>query len=271
MNKFTYALALGAGLVLSLAGPSAHASPIQDPVKIQDLKPTPLSADQFNSNFTPISGVNNVNQPFSFVNTPSTAGTVGSQVFQGTGKEAGIYAYAYQVNVNNVTDSTNQPIGVNSTAMYFNATPSVQSLVGSPSAVYMVNGAIGGMNAATPITNVGGVPTGPTPSHVFWQPGTKTGSLTFQYLDAASNSGPLMAGSSSGTLVVLSTQAPSSSQLYVSLQSPDPQNGYPQVYSPQTGEIAQVPVPEPATIIGWTGVIGALALVHRVRRNRKPA
>jgi len=229
MNKFTYALALGAGLVLSLAGPSAHASPIQDPVKIQDLKPTPLSADQFNSFFTPISGVNNVN------------------------------------------DSTNQPIGVNSTAMYFNATPYVQSLAGSPSAVYIVNGAIGGMNAPTPITNVGGVPTGPTPSHVFWQPGTKTGSLTFQYLDAASNSGPLMAGSSSGTLVVLSTQAPSSSQLYVSLQSPDPQNGYPQVYSPQTGEIAQVPVPEPATLIGWTGVIGALALVHRVRRNRKPA
>ena len=28
MNKITYALALGAGLVLSLAGPSAHAAPI---------------------------------------------------------------------------------------------------------------------------------------------------------------------------------------------------------------------------------------------------
>jgi len=262
MNKFTYALALGAGRVLSLAGPSAHASPIQD------LKPTPLSASQFNSDFTPISGVNNVNQPFSFLNTPSPAGTVGSQVFQGTGAEAGTYAYAYQVNVNNINDSTNQPIGVNSTSMYFNSTPTVASLVpGNSSAVYIVNGAIGGMNAPT-VTASGGVS---TPSHVFWQPGTKTGSLTFQYLDAASNSGPLTAGSSSGTLVVLSTQAPSSSQLYVSLQSPDPQNGYPQVYSPQPGAIAEVPAPEPATIIGWTGVIGALALVHRVRRNRKPA
>jgi len=268
MNKFTYALALGAGLVLSLAGPSAHAS------AIQDLKPTPLSADQFNSNFTPISGVNNVNQPFSFVNTPSSAGTVGSQVFQGTGKEAGIYAYAYQVDVNNVKDSTNQPIGVNSTAMYFNDTPSVQSLVsGTKSAVYVVNGAIGGMNAPTLMGGTGLDKDTPlsTPSHVFWQPGTTTGSLSFQYLDAKSNSGPLMGGTNSGTMVVLSTQAPSSSQLYVSLQSPDPQNGYPQVYSPKTGTIAQVPSPEPAAILAWTGMIGALALVRRLRRARQAA
>jgi hypothetical protein len=110
-----------------------------------------------------------------------------------------------------------------------------------------------------------------TPSHIFWQPGTSTGSLTFQYLDAKTNTGPLMSGTNSGTLVVLSTQSPSSSQLFVSLQSPDPQSGYPQVYSPQNGTIAEVPAPEPATLIGWTGVIGALALVHRARRKRRPA
>ena len=179
-----------------------------------------------------------------------------------------MYAYAYGIDVNNAKDSTGQPIGVNSTAMYFNSTPALASLVnGSPSAVYQVNGAIGGLNAPTTAAD-GSVA---APSHVFWQPGTTTGSLTFQYLDAKSNTGPLMGGTNSGTLVVLSTQPPSSSQLYVSLQSPDPQNGYPQVYSPQNGTIAEVPAPEPATIIGWTGVIGALALVHRVRRNRQAA
>jgi hypothetical protein len=230
---------------------------------------TPMSAAQFNSYFTPISGDSTLSKPFTFMNTTDTAGTVQSQVFQGTGPAAGIYAYAYQIDVNpGVKDSTGQSIGVNSTAMYFNATPALASLVnGSPAAVYQVNGAIGGLGTPTPAAD-GSVA---TPSHIFWQPGTTTGSLTFQYLDAKSNTGPLMTGTNSGTLVVLSTQPPSSSQLYVSLQSPDPQNGYPQVYSPQNGTIAEVPAPEPATIIGWTGVIGALALVHRVRRNRHPA
>ena len=270
MNKFTYALALGAGLVLSLAAPTVQASPIQgSPMQIQDLAPTTLSAAQFNSDFTPMTGVATLSQPFTFLSTNGTAGTVQSQVFQGTGPAAGIYAYAYQIDVNpGVKDSTGQPIGVNSTAMYFNATPALASLAGgSPSAVYQVNGAVGGLSAPTTAAD-GSVA---SPSHVFWQPGTSTGSLTFQYLDAKSNTAPLMSGTNSGTLVVLSTQPPSSSQLYVSLQSPNPQNGYPQVYSPQTGTIAEVPAPEPATLIGWTGVIGALALVHRVRRKSQPA
>ena len=34
----------------------------------------------------------------------SNAGVVESQVFQGTGSLAGLYAYAYQFGVNNVTD-----------------------------------------------------------------------------------------------------------------------------------------------------------------------
>jgi hypothetical protein len=270
MNKFTFALVLGAGLVLSLAAPSAQASPVQAST-IQDLAPVTMSSAQFKSEFAPISGSGSLSKPFTFINTTDTAGTVQSQVFQGTGQAAGIYAYAYQFDVNpNVKDSTGQPIAVNSTAMYFNATPALAHLTssGSPSAVYQVNdGAIGGLGAPT-VAADGSVA---TPSHVFWQPGTTTGSLTFQYLDAKSNTGPLTSGTNSGTLVVLSTQPPSSSQLFVSLQSPDPQNGYPQVYSPQTGTIAEVPAPEPATLIGWTGVIGALALVHRARRKSRPA
>ena len=137
MNKFTFALALGAGLVLSLAAPSAQASPVQAST-IQDLAPVTMSAAQFNSEFTPINGNSPLSKPFTFINTTDTAGTVQSQVFQGTGKLAGVYAYAYQFDVNpNVKDSTGQPIAVNSTAMYFNATPALANLTNaSPSAVY---------------------------------------------------------------------------------------------------------------------------------------
>ena len=46
MNKFTYALALGAGLVLSLAAPNAQADPI-----VQSLATADMSSAQFNSLF----------------------------------------------------------------------------------------------------------------------------------------------------------------------------------------------------------------------------
>ena len=50
MKKITYALALGAGLVLSLTGPSAHASAI-----VQQLSTASMTAAEFNSLFQPIS------------------------------------------------------------------------------------------------------------------------------------------------------------------------------------------------------------------------
>ena len=115
MNKFTYALALGAGLVLSLAAPTVHADPI-----VQTLTPATLSAAQFNTDFTPTTGV--LTNSYTFMNTPTT-GVVESQVFQGTGMYAGLTAYAYQFGVNNVADSTGQPTSVNSASMQFNATP----------------------------------------------------------------------------------------------------------------------------------------------------
>ena len=52
MNRITYALALGAGLVLSLAGPSLHAAPI-----VQKLDTPTMSSAEFNSLFQPIPGV----------------------------------------------------------------------------------------------------------------------------------------------------------------------------------------------------------------------
>lgn len=262
MNKVTYALALGAGLVLSLAGPSADAAPI-----VQNLATPELSASQFNSLFQPIAGAATMTQPYQFLNTP-TSGNVESQVFQGTGPAAGLYAYAYQIGVTNVSDSTGQPTSVNSASMVFNATPTAANLnpsdPNSPtSAVYVVkDGKVGQIDL--PQAAPGSVVQIPT--SVAWMPGTKTGSLTFQYLDANSNTGPLQAGSNSATIVVLSTQ-PYVNQP-VSIQNANPQTVYPQAYSAQGGTIQEIPAPEPATVLAWAGMIGALALVRHVRRSR---
>jgi hypothetical protein len=259
MNKFTYAIALGAGLVLSLAAPNLQAAPI-----VQTLTPTTISAAQFNAEFAPVTTV--LSEPYAFINT-SSAGVVESQVFQGTGSLAGLYAYAYQFGVNNVNDtSTNQPTSVNSASMLFNATPFTTNQVvpGTNSATYVVtNGQVGQINVpqAAPGTVV------QTPASIAWLPGTTTGSLTFQYLNPATNSAPLGAGATSGTVVVISNQP--LTQQYVSLQNPEPQTTYPKAFSPTGGPIEQVPAPEPATVLAWASVICAVAVGQRFRRARK--
>jgi hypothetical protein len=262
MNKFTYALALGAGLVLSLAGPNAQATPI-----VQSLTTADISASQFNSLFAPTTGTTPMTESYSFLNT-GTAGTVTSEVFTGTGAAQGVFAYAYQFTVNNATDSTTQqPASVNSTSMLFNATPVVSNFTGSNADAYLVtSGAIGSLSSPVAASGQGVQ----SPSEIAWQPGTSTGSLTFQYLNPATGAGPLAAGATSATIVVLSTQAPSKQNVFVSLQNPEPQNGYPVVYSPTAGTIDQVAAPEPATVLAWTSVIAALAVGHRFRRNHKP-
>ncbi len=265
MNKFTFALALGAGLVLSLAGPSVHADPI-----VQQLATPTMTSAEFNSLFQPIPGVAPILSSYQFLNTP-TSGMVDSQVFQGTGAAAGLDAYAYQIAVNNVSDVNGQPTSVNSASLAFNSTPTPASFTtgGTPSSVYVVSdGQVGSINL--PQAAPGSVIQAPT--SVAWMPGTKTGALTFQYLDAAQNTGPLQAGANSATIVVLTTQ-PYTTQP-VSLQNADPQIGdptYPTAYSAQGGVIQEVPVPEPATALAWAGMIGAVALVRHVRRNRQAA
>ncbi len=262
MNKFTQALALGAGLALVLAGPVAKAAPI-----VQTLTPANLSAATFNADFTAVTAP--MMSQYTFQNTP-TSGVVESQVFRGVGSETGLYAYAYQFGVNNVADNTGQPTYVNSASMVFNDTPVGTNLVNPSSnqnyfAYVVTNGQVGGLDL--PQAAPGNVVQ--APASIAWYPGDKTGSLTFQYLDPTANTGPLAAGAKSGTIVVLSTQP--FTQQYVSLQNPDPQTGYPLAYSPTGGVIQPIPAPEPATILAWSGVLGALAVVHRVRSARKAA
>jgi hypothetical protein len=193
---------------------------------------------------------------------------VESQVFQGTGSMTGLYAYAYQIAVNNVTDVNGQPTSVNSASLAFNATPTPASLTANttPSSVYVVkDGPVGSIDLpqAAPGMQI------QTPTSVAWMPGSKTGALTFQYLDATKNTGPLAAGSNSATIIVLTNQ-PYVNQP-VSLQNANPQIAIGMAYSAQGGEIHEVPVPEPATALAWAGMIGAVALVRHVRRNRQAA
>ena len=87
MNKFMLAFALGAGLTLSLAAPSAQADPM-----IQTLSPDTVSSATFNSLFQPISNAPVLSQPFMLANASGsgqTAGTINSEVFQGTGNAQG--------------------------------------------------------------------------------------------------------------------------------------------------------------------------------------
>jgi hypothetical protein len=260
MNKFTYAFALAAGLVLSLAAPNAQADPM-----VQSLTTADMSASTFNSLFTPTTTV--MSQNYSFENT-GTAGTVASQVFAGTGAAQGVNAYVYQFTVNGATDSTTgEPTSVNSTSMLFNATPVVTNLTGTNAAAYVVtDGAVGGLSAPAGATGTGVQ----SPSTIAWQPGTSTGSLTFQYLNPTTGAGPLASGATSAEIVVLSTQPYSQQNVFVSLQNPEPQNGYPAAWSPTAGSIDQVAAPEPATVLAWTTVIAALAVGHRFRSSRRP-
>ena len=102
MNKFMLAFALGTGLTLSLAAPSAQADPM-----IQTLTPDTVSASTFNSLFQPLSNAPALSQPFQLANTGGngqTAGTINSAGVPGDRRRRGLYAYAYQVAVYAVGD-----------------------------------------------------------------------------------------------------------------------------------------------------------------------
>lgn len=260
MNKLSYALALGASLSLASAVSAA-------PIPTQPLDSPELSASAFNSLFKPIAEAPPITAEYKFINTP-VSGVVQSQVFEGTGAYEGVYAYAYQFGVKNVTDGTGEATSVNSATLQFNATPVRADLLGTGgagSAVFVVKDGVVG-NLSLPVGTEAGVIRGP--SSVTWLPGQKTGALAFGYLDAAKSDGPLGAGATSGTIIVLTTEKWTNK--LVSLQNANPQIVYPSAYASEGGPIQEVPVPEPATVLGWAGVLAAVA-VAKARRARRDA
>jgi hypothetical protein len=262
MNKFSLALALGAGVALSSAAPSAQADPI-----IQSLPTASLSASQFSSLFQPIDNAPAQSSTFQFLNAP-VSGVMESQVFKGADGTAAqnLYAYAYQVGVNNVTDGDGNPVSVQSASWKFNATPVGTDFTNTGHHVFaytVSDGTVGGLTLpqAAPGQSI------LTPAQLAWQPNTKVGSLVASYVDPAHSVPALNAGGNSATFVVISDH-PFSNQ-FVNIQSPDPQTGsLTQVYAATGGSINPVPVPEPTTVLAWAGMAGAFALVRRVRKNR---
>jgi hypothetical protein len=265
MNKITLVIALGIGLTLGLAVPSAQADPI-----VQQIATPSITASQFNSMFTPATDSSGNAIPvntssFQFDGAP-VSGTIQSQVFTGTGADAGLTAYAYQISAKNVSDSSGEPVQVNSTSFHFGSTPITTTFpanstgpAASGSAFVVTGGAVGGLSNQ---------PQGLSPTSLAWQPGTSVGSLTAQFLDSKSNAGPIAAGGNSAVFVVI-TDTPNFTTNFASVQSPDPQVGsLTTVLAPTGGTISPVPAPEPTTVLAWTGVLGGVALVRHVRKNR---
>jgi hypothetical protein len=256
MNKTTLALVLGTGLALGLGAPKAQAAAI---AQFQTLSSHDISAGTFNSLFTP--SKDPLTSSFSFDGVSGNAGTIQSQVFQGTGAAAGLYAYAYQVAVQPVSDASGNPVTVDSAAFKFNSTPLATDLTNAGSNAYsyiVKDGQIGGLN----------LPGNQAPTTLAWSPGQTTGAIRAMYADPNTQSSPLNAGSTSATFVLLSNQAPSDVKPSVNIGSTVAAVGAPTVYTTSPGSIAPIPVPEPAAWLAWSGMVAAVAMVRQFRKAR---
>ena len=257
MNKITLALVLGTGLTLGLGAPKAQAAAITP--LYQTLSNRDISSATFNSTFTPVT--DSLTSNFSFDGVTGAAGQVQSQVFKGTGAAAGVFAYAYQVAVNNVKDASGNPVTVDSAAFKFNSTPLATDLTnaGSKTYSYIVrDGQVGGLN----------LPGTQAPTNLSWSPGQTTGAIRAMYADPTSQTSPLNAGATSATFVLLSNQDPAAVKPSVNIGSTVATVGAPQVYTTNTGDIAPIPVPEPATWLAWSGMVAAVAMVRQFRKAR---
>jgi len=283
MNKLTLALVLGTGVSLSMAvTTSAVANPMEADKPLptvpqnQTLPTTEMTAATFNSLFKPIEGLGVLENSYQLLGD-SVSGTVRSQVFEGYGAAVGKYAYAYQVSVASPTTGGTAGAGhVDSLSYRFNDTPEMTSFVstkGVPQDVYgytVSGGAIGGL--------LGPAKDGELlqkPASLSWISNKVNGALRVHFVDPDTKTPPLDAGSTSAALVVISDAPlpePSAPKTeFVNLQSDRPTTNLTAVYAASGGNIDAVPIPEPSTVLAWTGMIGALALVRRVRKNRPTA
>lgn len=261
MNKFMFSVALATGLAMGLAAPSARAA------TIQALDTPELSSTQFSSLFQPMTDAPVKSSSFTYLGAPKS-GVMESQVFQGTGAAAGLYAYAYQLGVNNVSDADGNPVNVQSASWKFNATPVGTNFLNLDHPVYsyaIKDGSVGGLTSphAAPGQTILG------PASLNWEPGTKVGSLVASFVNPTAQVPALNAGGNSATFVVITNQ-PFTTQP-VNIQSPnpiDPQSSLTTTYAATGGTIQPVPVPEPTAVLAWAGMAGAVALVRRVRKNR---
>lgn len=255
MKKFALALALGTGLAAS----NAHAD-ITPTQTFQNLGTKSIDAATFNSLYTPVNQA--VLSPFKFADSGSDSGLIESQVFKysGTGTGNPLYAYAYQVGVN-ATPSGGDPAHVDSLSFKFNATGLTTDTVHStPTYGYMISGGkVGDLNLAGT----------QTPTSLTFQPDKTTGYIRAQYVDADTNITPIGAGANSATFVLFSNQPPSTTLPTVNVGGAEATVSLQKAYVPQSGNIEPAPVPEPATLLAWAGMLGAVAVARKARKARQ--
>ena len=261
MNNSTLALVAGHGLALALAFAPSHARAAvtsSTAAVIQTLHTPTLKSSDFNASFTPYNSA--ILSPFRFDGATGDSGLIQSQVFQGTGAATGLFAYAYQVAVN-ASDAGGVPVHVDSTSFKFNATPLGTDLTKSGTTAYgyvIKDGGVGGLN----------LPGTQSPTTLSWQPSGTTGFIRAQYVDPASQTSPLNAGASSATFVLISSQMPSDVKPSVNVGGASATTTIPVAYTASPGTIEPIPVPEPATVLAWSGMAAAFAFVRRVRKAR---
>ncbi len=273
MNKLSLALALGTGLTLGSAvlnpavtHAAATSTTVSQPV-VQELSSKDISASQFNSLFKPIDNAPPLVSGFQFMGSPSS-GTIRSQVLQGKAGTAaeGLTAYAYQVSVNNVSSDLGEPVSVQAASWQFNSTPQATNFAGASTYSYVVkDGTVGGLIAPA----AGSDSAVRSVSSLSWKPGDKIGSLIADFVDPNSATGPLKTGADSATFIVISSEK--FTQKFAGILSENPTSIPPVVYAANDGKINPIPVPEPATILAWAGMAGAVVLGRKFRKSRNDA
>jgi hypothetical protein len=268
MKKFSLALALGAGLTLGVAAPSAVRAAA---TSAQTITTANMSSAEFSRLFSPSTSATQ-SSTVDFFNESGASGTLRSQVFVGGKSTAdgidatGLYAYAYQVSTNNVTDKNGQPIHISSAEFQFNSTPAGTTFGTGGNTVFgytIADGKVGDL--PTPASASGGA--GSAPASLTWQPGSVTGSVLANF--NTSSSAPLSGVDTSATFVVLSTQPPSSNLTSAGVLSALSQTSVNLVNTPTSGSISPIPIPEPTTVLAWAGMAGAVVFVRRARKARK--
>jgi hypothetical protein len=236
-----------------------------------------MSSTTFDGLFTAMPNAPVISSPFTFQGSQGspTSGNVVSQVFKGTGDAANLYAYAYQYDLNNATDSDNAPVDLKGTSWKFNSTPILSNVTNTgtfTSDLTSTGNTVGAYTIKTGDVIGGlGMSGAQKPSELDWETNAKSGSLLATYFDKTQGISALQGGSNSATFVVLTNQLPTQTGKNVSIlgSNPiDPTSPLTSTYSPQNGLIQPAPVPEPATILAWAGMMGAIALVRRVRKGR---
>ncbi len=193
------------------------------PAGAQTVNMATLTSAQFASLFQPMGSSPAMASTFQF--SSGVAGNVESEVFQGTGAAGGLYAYAYQVDVQGGSG------GIQALSWLFNNTPVGTDLTNSGQSTYsyvISGGSIGALSTPQAARGQSVL----NPSTIAWQPGSNSATLSVKFGSAIAN------GGNSATFIILSRQAPA--QQFVTLSSSnsnDTNTVLTSVYAPSTGAI----------------------------------